>query len=101
MTIAIVELMINEGDPWCKLLVAEYFLQAFKRDPRSSYSPDFYEFLLNTQSASEFIEKINAYSIRNGSAMRSVPLGLIKDKTEMLEKARIQATVHMILTKAL
>lgn len=28
-----------------------------------------------------------------GAAMRSVPLGLIKDKTEMLEKARIQASV--------
>lgn len=93
MTIAIVELMINKDGPWSKLLVAEYFLQAFKRDPRSSYSPDFYEFLLSTKSASEFIEKINAYSIRNGSAMRSVPLGLIKDKTEMLEKARIQAIV--------
>ncbi|WP_413698815.1 ADP-ribosylglycohydrolase family protein [Psychromonas sp. KJ10-10] len=39
-----------------------------------------------------FIKNINADSIRNGSAMRSVPLGLIKDKSEMLEKAKIQAS---------
>ncbi|ABM03681.1 ADP-ribosylation/Crystallin J1 [Psychromonas ingrahamii 37] len=93
MSIAIAELMVNESGPWNANLVAEYFLKAFKRDPRQSYSEEFYNFLLNTETSNEFIENIYADSIRNGSAMRSVPLGLIKDKTEMLEKARIQASV--------
>ncbi|MFT6924950.1 MAG: ADP-ribosyl-[dinitrogen reductase] hydrolase [Psychromonas sp.] len=93
MSIAIAELMVNESGPWNEHLVAEYFLKAFKRDPRASYSNDFYGFLVNTQTATEFIENMFSDSVRNGSAMRSVPLGLIKDKTEMLEKARIQAAV--------
>lgn len=93
MSIAIAELMINESGPWNKNLVAEYFLKAFKRDPRQFYSEEFYNFLLNTETSTEFIENIYSDSVRNGSAMRSVPLGLIKDETEMLEKARIQASV--------
>ncbi|PKH02088.1 ADP-ribosylglycohydrolase [Psychromonas sp. MB-3u-54] len=93
MSIAIAELIINEPGPWNEYLVAEYFLKAFKRDPRQSYSDGFYDFLVNTDTPAEFVENIYADSIRNGSAMRSVPLGLIKDKTEMLEKARIQASV--------
>lgn len=93
MTIAICELMTNVDGPWSKKLVAKYFLNAFKRDPRESYSEDFYHFLLNTETSLEFIENINADSVRNGSAMRSVPLGLIKNKSEMLEKAKIQASV--------
>lgn len=93
MTLAICELMLNEDKPWDKQLVAEYFLKVFKRDPRQSYSDNFYHFLLRTGTSSEFIKNIYADSVRNGSAMRSVPLGLIKDKDEMLEKARIQASV--------
>ena len=93
MSIAIAELLVNERGPWNEKLVAEYFLTAFKRDQRQSYSTDFYHLLLNTETAAEFIENINSDSVRNGSAMRSVPLGLIKDKTEMLEKALIQASV--------
>jgi len=93
MSIAISELMINESGQWNEHLVAEYFLRAFKRDPRKSYSENFYHFLLNTETSKEFIENIDSHSVRNGSAMRSVPLGLIKDKNEMLEKAKIQASV--------
>ncbi len=93
MTIAICELMLNAQNTWNELLVAEYFLKAFKRDPRQTYSDNFYHFLLKTKNAEEFIDTIYADSVRNGSAMRSVPLGLIKDKAEMLEKARIQAAV--------
>ncbi|MFT5716324.1 MAG: ADP-ribosyl-[dinitrogen reductase] hydrolase [Oleiphilaceae bacterium] len=89
MSIAISELMVNEIGQWNKQLVAEYFLKAFKRDPRKSYSTDFYNFLMNTETSKTFIENINADSVRNGSAMRSVPLGLIKEKSEMLEKAKI------------
>ncbi|WP_413698817.1 ADP-ribosylglycohydrolase family protein [Psychromonas sp. KJ10-10] len=48
MTIALCELMINEPGTWNKELVAKYFLKAFKRDPRDTYSNDFYHFLKET-----------------------------------------------------
>lgn len=93
MSAAIAELMIHEVGPWSKRLVAGYFLRVFKRDPRSTYSVGFCDFLTKTEIPTEFIENIDAYSVRNGSAMRSVPLGLIKDKDEMLEKAKLQASL--------
>lgn len=93
MSIAICELMLKEPNDWTPQLVAHYFLQAFKRDPRQSYSDNFYHFLLTTQTVNEFVDNIYSNSVRNGSAMRSVPLGLIKDKAEMLEKAKIQASL--------
>jgi ADP-ribosylglycohydrolase len=93
MSIALCELMISEVDEWDKALVAHYFLKTFKSDPRDSYSSDFYHLLLNSDTAQIFIETINADSVRNGAAMRSVPLGLIKDKSEMLEKAKLQASI--------
>jgi ADP-ribosyl-[dinitrogen reductase] hydrolase len=93
MSIAIAELMVHEPGPWNEYLVAEYLLKAYKRDPRDTYSPNLSYFLQNSETATEFIENIYSNIDRNGSAMRSVPLGLIKDKSEMLEKARIQAAV--------
>lgn len=93
MSIAICELMINEKNNWSKQLVAEYFLKVFKRDPRRSYADEFYHFLDTTESSKDFIENIYCESVRNGAVMRSVPLGLIKNKQEMLQKVQIQASV--------
>lgn len=92
MSIAIAELMLNEP-VWDKHTVADYFLKTFKRDPRQTYASGFYGFLMQTNTTEEFVKGILPGSIKNGSAMRSVPLGLIKDKAEMLEKATVQAAV--------
>lgn len=92
MSIAIAELMINEP-VWDMRIVSDYFLKAFKRDPRQTYARGFYGFLTQTENANDFVKGILPGSVKNGSAMRSVPLGFIKDKAELIDKATVQAAV--------
>lgn len=92
MTIAIAELLLNE-EVWSKELIAKYFLNTFNRDPIQGYASGFYKFLLQTENENDFLNNIITTSTRNGAAMRSVPLGYIKDKEKMLEKAEMQASV--------
>lgn len=92
MSLAIAELLL-EHDLWTPELVAQSFLNTFNRDKRQGYAKGFYLFLLETKDADEFIQTIYPDSERNGAAMRSVPLGLIANKDEMLNKAEIQATL--------
>jgi ADP-ribosyl-[dinitrogen reductase] hydrolase len=92
MSIAIAELLIAE-DIWTKEIVAKYFLNAFKRDERKTYSSGFYELLKKSSSTEDMLRRISPDSVRNGSAMRSVPLGYIKDINELKQKAKIQSSV--------
>lgn len=92
MTLAISELMISQK-VWTKELVTKHFLEAFNRDRRCGYAKGFYKFLTEVSDEYEFLEKINPESVRNGAAMRSVPLSLIKDITELKNKAKLQASV--------
>lgn len=93
MSLAIAELLNEHDGDWTPSLVAEYFLKAFHRDKREGYAKGFYGFLCATHSSKEFLEKIISTSNKNGAAMRSVPLGLIKNVDELLAKAEIQASV--------
>lgn len=92
MSIAIAEFMLS-GKDWTKENIAQYFLDCFKRDERTSYATGFYKFLLKTNDSKEFLENIITESVRNGAAMRSVPLSFIKDIEELKEKAKLQASI--------
>lgn len=92
MSLAIAELMV-EDSPWTKELITKKFLEVFNRDRRCGYAKGFYQFLTETIDEHDFLEKINPESIRNGAAMRSVPLSLIKDVVELKEKAKLQASI--------
>ena len=92
MTLAIVELLL-EKEVWNKEVIAKYFIKAFQRDQRQGYAKGFYKFLLLNDTPEDFIKNIKPNSIRNGAAMRSVPLSFIKDKKELLEKCELQAIV--------
>lgn len=92
MTLGLVEFMLSKEE-WTKENITKYFLKAFKRDPRGGYAKDFYDFLNSVKDNKEFAEKINPESIRNGAAMRSVPLSIIKDKEVLKKCAKIQASI--------
>lgn len=92
MSIAIAELIIANSD-WSNASIASKFVECFKRDPRLGYSKGFYKILNTVDSGSELISMLKNDSDRNGAAMRSVPLGTIQDKNELLWKAKAQAMV--------
>lgn len=92
MTLAIAELMLTEQE-WTQEIIAKRFLDVFNRDKRCGYAKGFFNFLSTCIDEYDFVKNIQNDSVRNGAAMRSVPLSLIKDKEELLIKAKIQASV--------
>ncbi|MBF9003327.1 ADP-ribosylglycohydrolase family protein [Vibrio nitrifigilis] len=92
MSIAIVELILFQS-VWSKEKIASKFVDCFKRDPRHGYSKGFYQLLNKANSGEELIFMLRNDSNRNGAAMRSVPLGFIKNKEELISKATMQAMV--------
>jgi ADP-ribosylglycohydrolase len=99
MAIAIAELLLSEND-WNEILVAEKFMEVFKRDKRDGYSKRIYNLLNEAKSGKELLSKNEFKSEGNGAAMRSYPLGIIKDKKELLDKSYLQAIVTHDTAKA-
>lgn len=91
MSIAVAETII-EGD-FSKEAFAEKFVECFKRDPRKGYANGFYNFLLGQADGSSFIKNIRPDSEKNGAAMRSVPLGFIKNISKLKEVCSTQAAL--------
>ncbi|MBP2330300.1 ADP-ribosylglycohydrolase [Kibdelosporangium banguiense] len=92
MTIAIAELMLSDR-PWTPENLADAFVEAFHRDPRSGYAGRFHQFLLNTQSGKDFLRQIKPDSDKSGAAMRAAPIGLLPTPAEVMTAAAIQAQV--------
>ncbi|MFK7972873.1 MAG: ADP-ribosylglycohydrolase family protein, partial [Bacteroidia bacterium] len=92
MAIAIAELLL-EHQTWTPLLVANKFVEVFKRDVRRGYAKRFFQFLSDISDGQELINKIKPKSERNGAAMRAYPLGILRTEKEILEKCDLQAQV--------
>ncbi|WP_444995472.1 ADP-ribosylglycohydrolase family protein [Aliikangiella sp. IMCC44359] len=92
MSIAVSELILSKSE-WSERNIASKFVECFKRDPRKGYSKGFYSLLKEVESGTELLNKLRSNSDRNGAAMRAVPLGVIKDKNELLTKAKAQAAI--------
>jgi ADP-ribosyl-[dinitrogen reductase] hydrolase len=92
MTLAIAEAMLS-GKPWTSRLLADYFVVAFKRDPREGYASNFFAFLSDVSSGDEFLHEIVPTSEKSGAAMRSAPIGLYRDIKQVIEYSTIQAKV--------
>jgi ADP-ribosylglycohydrolase len=92
MSIAIAELILSHSE-WDDESIASGLVDCFKRDPRRGYSKGFYKLLTTVNSGRELLKKINSSSDRNGAAIRSVPLGFLKDKKKVIFAATKQAAV--------
>lgn len=90
MSLAIVEAMLSD-EPWTPLLLAERFVNAFKRDPREGYASGFYGFLQEVQSGAAFLAKIRPDSDKSGAAMRAGPIGLYPTLADVCERTILQA----------
>lgn len=100
MSIAIAELLIEEKE-WTPILIADKFVEVFKRDQRRGYAKRFYQFLLDIKNGQELLDKIIAKSERNGAAMRSYPLGILKDENEIILKCDLQSSITHETEKAI
>jgi ADP-ribosyl-[dinitrogen reductase] hydrolase len=92
MSIALAELIV-ENKEFTSINIANKFVECFKRDVRYGYAGKFYDFLRVIKTGEEFLEKIKPDSVKNGSAMRAVPLGIFKDVTEVIDKSTKQAKI--------
>lgn len=92
MTLAITEMMLS-NKPWTRENITQFFIDSFQRDKRKGYAKRFYQFLIENDNVKDFLENIYPESIRNGAAMRSVPLSYIKDINNLMSIAELQARI--------
>lgn len=92
MSIAIVEFILSDQE-WNKENIASKFIECFKRDVRLGYSEGFFNLLSKVESSKDLLELIIPTSERNGAAMRSVPIGFLKNKEDVIALAKLQAQV--------
>ncbi len=90
MSIAIAELMLHHLD-WSPTHIADGFVRAFKRDERLGYAKGLHQLLTEVEDGAALLATLRPDSSRNGAAMRSVPLGLVKDQQAMEQQCRMQA----------
>lgn len=92
MSIAVAEVLLSSGN-LTGATFADSFVACYRRDPRRGYSKRLQDLLNECDRGSTFVNRIDSESRRNGAAMRSVPLGLIAEKSCLLEAAKEQAAI--------
>lgn len=92
MSIAIAEFILS-GAEWTKENIATKFIECFQRDIRVGYSEGFYNLLTQVRSGKELLNMLISTSERNGAAMRSVPIGFLKNRSDVLTFATLQAQI--------
>jgi ADP-ribosylglycohydrolase len=90
MSLAIAEAVVS-GDEWTPEMLADRFVAAFRRDPRTGYASHFQTFLERVESGAQFLAEIRPASDRSGAAMRVAPVGVFPTVAEVVEKATVQA----------
>ncbi|MES2464053.1 MAG: ADP-ribosylglycohydrolase family protein [Armatimonadota bacterium] len=90
MSLAIAEAIISGAD-WTPENLAQRFVSAFHRDPRTGYAQGFYNFLRNTRSGADFVATIRPDSDKSGAAMRAAPIGVFPTISEVMECCTLQA----------
>jgi ADP-ribosyl-[dinitrogen reductase] hydrolase len=92
MALAIAEVIVS-GKPFTREVLADAFVQAFKRDQREGYARGFYAFLCEVKDGAEFLARMKPYSDKSGAAMRAVVVGIFPTIEEVIAKATLQAKI--------
>ena len=92
MSLAIAEAIVA-GEPWTPTMLANRFVEVFKRDPREGYATGFFHFLLNVRDGEQFLREISPTSDKSGAAMRAAPLGIYPTISLVIERCTMQATL--------
>ncbi len=92
MGIAIAELMLSKR-VFTQEVLADCFVNGFKRDPRVGYARGFYQILQSVNSGDELLQRIVSTSDKNGAAMRAPPIGCYPLPERVVAQATAQARV--------
>jgi ADP-ribosyl-[dinitrogen reductase] hydrolase len=92
MSIANSEVLIA-GKPYDNIAWANAWVDVFKRDPRKGYSKRFQKYLEEVDTGIDFLKTINPESNKNGAAMRSPVIGVLKTPAEVLKYSKMQAAI--------
>lgn len=93
MSIAIAEMMIDPTFDWSIEKIADKFVEVYKRDPRNGYSRKFQAVLDSVKTGDDLRAVVIPNSDRCGAAMRSVPLGYLKDTDTIMQICQVQASL--------
>lgn len=93
MSIAVAETLINFKHNLHRGTFSTSFWNAFKRDPRPGYSPNFQRILESSSCWGDVAKRLHATSDKNGAAIRAVPIGVIADPKRVVEVATEQAKI--------
>lgn len=94
MSVANTSVLLDYKPPYMPLMFAKAWVREFARGKqRKGYSKTFQEFLEYIESGEEFLLNINPNSNKNGAAMRSVPFGVLRSISEVIDVATIQAMI--------
>lgn len=91
MSTAMLEAIL--AGPLTRESLADWFVQAFKRENRPGYAGGFYKFLLSINSGAEFLAKIKPDSDKSGGAMRGWTVGIYKDIEQVIAMSALQASL--------
>ena len=92
MSLAIAEVIVS-GEPWTAELLAQKFVEAFKRDPREGYAGGFYSFLQHVRDGQQFLREMRPTSDKSGAAMRAAPIGVYPTLEQVIEYCTLQAAI--------
>ena len=92
MSLAIAEAIIS-GKPWTADLLAQKFVEVFKRDPREGYAGGFYDFLQQVQDGQQFLREMRPMSDKSGAAMRAAPIGIYPTIEQVIQRSSVQAVI--------
>lgn len=92
MSVAVAEVLLR-CDALSPNTFADAFVHCYQRDPRQGYAKGFQKLLGECFDGTDLRQRIRPTSSRNGAAMRSVPLGVLADRSRLLSVAKKQATV--------
>lgn len=92
MSIAVAEVLMSVSDPKYEDF-ADAFFRCFKRDERDGYSRGFQAILEEAKDSTHMRSLLKPDSNKNGAAMRSVPLGVLRKPDRIVELAALQAGI--------
>ena len=94
MTLAVAELLVSDY-PFNEETLASNFVYAYRRDKRGGYSSRTKEKLEKAYCGKDFLNeaKDNPKPTSNGSAMRVMPLGILKDRNKLIEYAIMNSEI--------